>query len=153
MKKRFSFFVEHLGPNQVSYLLSKQIPGFIRDNPNVDICVFYESQFQKAFSNRFCSLPSVELWGYEFPCVSIGFEIGEKLLKVPTVKKKYHFMFDFEWPFSVYSSERLEKFYTNKNISFLVRDENYQKVLKDKFGADSMIVGDFNAVYEINKII
>ena len=150
--KRFSFFVNHLGPNQVSYLLYRNIPRFIQENPDHDICVFYENIFQHSFSNHFCVLSSNELWGYNATCVSIGLEMGEKLLKIPTIKKKFHFLLDFDWTFRVFNTERLNKFYSDQNIEFLVRNEAYALEFKNRWNRDCKIVGDLD-VSEISKII
>lgn len=150
--KKFSFFVNNLGPNQISYLLSRNIPDFIRNNPGTDICVFYETIFQHCYVNNFGIFPNGELWGYDSPCISIGFEIGEKLLLIPTVKKKFHFVFDFDWSLDVYNSDRIRQFYKNPNLKFLVRTEEHGKIFKDRWNRDYEVVGDLD-VRKISEII
>lgn len=150
--KKLSFLVNHLGPNQISYLLCKNIPEFIKNNPDTDVCVFYETLFQHAFYNQFCIMSSNELWGYDGPCISMSFDMAEKLLKMPTVRKKIHFSFDFDWCFQVYNTERLNRLYSNPSLEFFVRTEEHARQFKDRWNRDCKVVGDLN-VSEISKII
>lgn len=150
--KKLSFLVEHLGPNQVSLLLSSNIEKFCEKNREYDICVFYDKILANSFQSNFCMLPSSELVGYDGTCISFGFNMAKKLITTPSVKQKIHFAFDFDWSFGLYTTSELEHVYKNQLIRFGVRNENYAKSFENAWGVKPYIFGDID-VRQISEII
>lgn len=149
---KLSFLVDHLGPNQVSLLLSKNISSFMEKNRDFDICVFYDTIFPHSFQTNFCMLPSSELLGYDGTCISLGFSMAHKLINTPSIKQKIHFAFDFDWSLGLYTINELEKVYKNQQIGFAVRNENYANSFEEAWGIKPHIFGEID-VRQISEII
>ncbi len=91
----------------------------------------------------FTTLSSRETYGYQGYTIATSLYTARQLLECPSPKKKFFYVWDFEWTMKQYNYNEIQDIYLNDELTLIARSE-YHKKLIDNCWKQSIIIEDFN---------
>lgn len=91
----------------------------------------------------FASLSSCEAYGFNGYLIATSIYTARQAIECPAPKRKFLYVWDFEWMNKQYSYEYLQSIYLNDELTLMARSE-YDKKLIDNCWKQSIIIEDFN---------
>lgn len=150
--KKLGLALPDFGANQLAYSATINTNRFLENHYDVDIIGFYESLIKYGVSPNFACMQAVELWGYDGAVVASSLNMAQDILHIPTLQKKYFYIWDLEWvhlPDKDYS--KLKSIYCNPELTLITRNEDYAQVIKKLWNRPvEHIVEDFNIEKLVN---
>ncbi len=138
--------VSDFGANQLAYELISNSNNFLSKNYKTDIIGFYENLSKYSVNPNFACMHAVELWGYDGPVIACNLNMANDIIKIPTIPKKYFYIWDLEWIFledKEYS--RLKDIYSNPELTLITRNQDYVHIIEKVWNVKvPHIVENFN---------
>jgi hypothetical protein len=124
------FLVNNLGSNQLAYYLIRNINQYLdRENPT-DIIIFYEQLTRPCFIPNCAVMYTQEAWSYDGVVIATNLSTAEKLLRFPSPKKKYFYVWDLEWLRHSGKFSDYKKLYRNPELKLIARSVQHAHIIE-----------------------
>ena len=125
-------FLRDLSCSELNCTIFKQINKMAEDNI-INPVIFVEDVNHIFIQPKCLVLQAYELYGFKEPVISTTLSSAQKLIKIPTIKKKLFYIWDFEWlRFSKPNNELMNSVYGSSKLDIINRTEEranvYEKI-------------------------
>lgn len=142
--KQFGVVLPNLGYSQLAYTFIKNANDIAR---HIDVVAFYEELAVPVMQPKFSSTQAVDLWGFVSPVVATTFSTATKLLRVPTVRSKFFYVWDLEWlrfPGTAYRT--FYEIYGSPELKLIARSLDHKLLLEQLWNRPvAGVVADFES--------
>jgi hypothetical protein len=143
--KKLGVSVRDFGSNEISYLTSREINLYLKENYDTDIIGFYETPVKQSFSCEFATMSVCELWGYDGPVIATSLPLADDLIKVITVSRKFFYCYNLDWIFLKYKDySKLRDIYQHPELELIAPSEEYARIIESVWRKKPIIIESFN---------
>lgn len=130
--RKLGFGVPNFGANQLAYQLIINCNEYLKENYKSDIIGFYENLNKYSINPNFSCMHAAELWGYDGPVVACNLNMANDILKIPTIPRKFFYVWDLEWT-TMEDKEygKLKEVYSNPELTLITRNIDYAEIIEN----------------------
>lgn len=139
-----AFLVQGLGFSQEGFFLTHELNFLLKDRPNLDISIFYESLNIMPTMPHFAMYPSLYLWGFKGIAIATCISTAIALNDIPSIGKKFFYVYDLEWIYNTGTIRHYANIYNNPNIELIARSIHHAEILTKTWKAPKYVIKDFN---------
>lgn len=134
-----------LGQSQLAYHLIRHA-NELASTSEVDVIAFYESLAPSCLPVNFACMPMAECWGYDGVVVATSVSTAEKVLRCPSPKKSFFYVWDLEWMRPKYPTpfEYWRGIYGSPDLTLVARGRDHQSLLEKVWNREVLLNEDFD---------
>jgi len=137
--------VDALSMSQQSFNIIKELNKLSKIDRYIDVILFYHRYDRYPVTPYFAMLQEQEVWGFDGPIIATNILSVERLIKCPSPKDKYFYIWDLEWIYNPYFKYKyLRSIYQNESIKLIARSESHLNIIEKCWKKPVGILEDFN---------
>jgi len=116
----------------------------LTDHTNINLVVFYHNYGTIPLKPSFTMLQSSQIWGFEGPIISTDYNTSRFLIKCPTPRKKYYYVWNLDWIYKIRSWEANSIVMQDDGLELIARSQEHYDIISELWKKPTCIMEDFN---------
>lgn len=142
---RVGFLIKSMGASQQAVYLTSQMNLLVHQKPDYSVCSFYRNYDPMAIQPLFALLSEYDAWSFDGICVSTDIDSTKTLIKCPSPKKKFFYVWDMEWTFDATSKfSDMNYVYNNPEIELICRSKFHYNIISKIWKPPKTIIEEYN---------
>lgn len=141
---RIGISVDSLGISHLAMVLIEQLNKINQIDKYVDPIVFYHRYDRLLKTPFFAMLQEQAMWGYDAPVIATNLKTAQTLLFCPKPTKKFFYLWDLEWTYTIYDVDKIAKIYCHEDLHLIARSKTHFQIIEQCWKKPCAILEDFN---------
>ena len=140
---KLAVMVDNLGLSQLNLFLIYSLNQLTQKG--VDCCIFHNQWKRQVMPTMFSTFQDNEVWDFDGTVIATNFGSVQKLIASPGPKKKYFYVWKFEWMvLNKFWYAQIQEIFNNDEIDLIARSQSHFTVLERLFKKPTAIIEDWN---------
>jgi hypothetical protein len=142
---RTGFLIKSMGASQQAVYLVSEMNVLVAQEPNHSVCAFYRNPDPLTIQPLFALLSVYDAWSFDGIAIATDIDSAEILLKCPSPKKKFFYVWDMEWTLKDhFKFKEMNHIYNNPELELIARSESHYDIIKRLWKKPITIINEYN---------
>jgi hypothetical protein len=141
---KLAVMIDDLGFSQSNLFLIYSL-NKLSQSTDTDCCIFHNQWKKPIMPTLFSTFQDNEVWDFNGTVIATNIASAQKLAASPGPKKKYFYVWKFEWmALNNFWHRQIRGIFNNDEIGLIARSRSHFKLLQNLFKEPVAIVEDWN---------